>query len=65
MVRKLGKEIPQDIKIVGYDDVNITTWVSPSITTIKQPISEMGRLTVELIRKQMDGEQLEHAANRV
>ncbi|MBB6675184.1 LacI family DNA-binding transcriptional regulator [Cohnella nanjingensis] len=57
--RKLGKEIPQDIRIIGYDDVNAATWVSPAITTIKQPIEDMGRLAVELIRKQIDGEPFE------
>ncbi|MGG1878348.1 LacI family DNA-binding transcriptional regulator [Paenibacillus cisolokensis] len=56
---KLGRKIPRDIKIIGYDDVNITSWVSPSITTIKQPITDMGRMAVELVRKQMDGERIE------
>lgn len=57
--RKLGKEVPRQIRIVGYDDVSAASWVSPSITTVKQPIREMGRLAVELIRKQMDGEAFE------
>ncbi len=57
--RKLEKRIPEDIRIIGYDDVNAASWVSPAITTIKQPIEEMGRLAVELIRKQMDGEPYE------
>jgi len=59
--RKLGKEVPRDLKLIGYDDVNLTSWISPSLTTIRQPINEMGKLAVELIRKQMDGEAIEHA----
>jgi LacI family sucrose operon transcriptional repressor len=54
MCRKLGKTIPDDIRIVGYDDVRAASWIAPSITTIKQPIEEISRLAVELIRKQMD-----------
>ncbi|MFC5467362.1 LacI family DNA-binding transcriptional regulator [Cohnella suwonensis] len=56
--RKLGKEIPRQMRIVGYDDVSAASWVSPALTTIKQPIEDMGRLAVELIRKQMDGETI-------
>lgn len=54
-----GKRVPDDVRIVGYDDVNAASWLTPAITTVKQPISEIGRLAVELIRKQMDGEPLE------
>ncbi|MFD1956531.1 LacI family DNA-binding transcriptional regulator [Paenibacillus thailandensis] len=57
--RKLGKQVPGDIRIVGYDDVRMASWASPGITTIRQPIAEMGRTAVELIRKQMDGEPYE------
>lgn len=57
--RKLGIEVPGQIRVVGYDDVRAASWVSPSITTIKQPIRDMGRLAVELISKQMDGETIE------
>ncbi len=56
--RKIGKEVPGQIRIVGYDDVNAASWVSPSITTIKQPIRDMGRLAVELISKQLNGEPI-------
>jgi Transcriptional regulators len=54
--QKLGRDVPGQIRIVGYDDVNAATWFSPEITTVKQPIEEMGRKAVELIRMQMDGE---------
>lgn len=57
--RILGKEIPRDIRVIGYDDVNAAAWLSPSITTIKQPIQEMGRLAVDLIRRQLEGETVE------
>lgn len=57
--RKIGKEIPRQLKVIGYDDINITTWISPSITTIRQPIQEMGKLAVELIRQQLDGKMID------
>lgn len=46
---KLGKRVPHDMKIIGYDDVSIASLVSPQITTIRQPIAQMSELSVKLI----------------
>ncbi|CAM3042676.1 LacI family DNA-binding transcriptional regulator [Paenibacillus sediminis] len=56
---KAGKTIPRDVRIIGYDDVNAASWLTPELTSIKQPIEEIGRLAVELIRKQLEGEPFE------
>ncbi|MBP1153734.1 MULTISPECIES: LacI family DNA-binding transcriptional regulator [unclassified Paenibacillus] len=55
---RAGKHVPGDVRIVGYDDVKAASWLTPAITTVRQPIGEIGRLAVELIRKQMDDEPL-------
>lgn len=54
--RSLGLSIPDNLKVVGYDDIQLASWSSPSITTVKQPIEEMGRLAIDLIRRQMKEE---------
>lgn len=41
--------IPEDIKLVGFDDVDISQLTTPRITTVHQPIKEMARLSIELI----------------
>ena len=41
--------IPEDIKLVGFDDVDISQLTPPRITTVHQPIKEMARLSIELI----------------
>ena len=46
---ELNIRIPQDIKLVGFDDVEISKLTTPTITTIHQPIKEMSKLSVELI----------------
>ena len=38
-----GYSIPKDFSIVGYDDIEISKWIFPSLTTIKQPFLEIGR----------------------
>lgn len=53
-----GRNIPADLKIVGYDDVNIASLMVPKITTIRQPVEEMSKYAVELILKQIQGEMV-------
>lgn len=53
--RKLGRNVPEDIKIVGFDDVNIAALTSPSISTIHQPVSEMAAMAVDIVIKSTEG----------
>ncbi len=51
-----GIGVPQQVKIVGFDDVMISEITTPAITTIHQPVREMARLAVEYINKSLKGE---------
>lgn len=55
---EMGKQVPKDIKIVGFDDVSIASLTSPTISTIRQPIPEMAKIAIELLRKAMAGEMV-------
>ncbi len=48
-VRNRGLRIPQDISIVGFDDIPEAEWIRPALTTVRQPLREMGRLAVEML----------------
>lgn len=50
----LGKKITTDLKIVGYDDVSTASLVFPTLTTIKQPIENMGKLAIEILINQIE-----------
>lgn len=56
---RAGRRVPEDVRIVGFDDVNVASWVTPELTSVKQSITDIGRLAVELIRKQVEGEKIE------
>ena len=45
----LGLRVPDDIAIVGFDDVNFATMFEPALTTIAQPQYEMGKKAMELL----------------
>ncbi|WP_139902057.1 LacI family DNA-binding transcriptional regulator [Clostridium thermarum] len=54
----LGKKIPEDIKIVGYDDTYIASLIVPALTTISQPIKKIGEMAVEVIINELNGTEV-------
>ena len=44
-----GVKIPEQISIIGFDDLDISKFMTPGLTTIRQPISEKGERAVELL----------------
>ncbi|MCM2678413.1 LacI family DNA-binding transcriptional regulator [Echinimonas agarilytica] len=44
-----GLKVPEDVSVVGFDDIQISTTIWPPLTTIRQPINEMAERAIELI----------------
>ena len=50
--RESRRRVPEDMAIVGYDDVPMALWVTPPLTTLRAPCEDMGRLaTLQLIKR--------------
>lgn len=47
--RQLGLSIPEDLSIVGYDNLPITQWLNPPLTTVNQPLREMAGLATRML----------------
>jgi LacI family transcriptional regulator len=43
---RVGLRVPQDLSVVGFDDLELSQFVNPALTTVRVPISEMGRVAV-------------------
>ena len=56
--RHAGKRIPEDMRIIGYDDVKIASLLSPRLSSIRQPIEEMAERIIGLVVQQIQGEKL-------
>ncbi|MCZ7569248.1 MAG: LacI family transcriptional regulator [Ardenticatenaceae bacterium] len=48
--------VPGDVAVVGFDGIPLTQYTSPALTTVVQPISEMGRVAVELLLARIRGD---------
>ena len=49
--REHGFDLPEDLSIMGYDDVNFANYLYPKLTTIVNPVHEMGRMSAKLVLK--------------
>ncbi len=57
--RARGLRIPEDLSIVGFDDLEWAEYVSPALTTVRQPLAEMGRMAVSLLTRLLDNQSFE------
>lgn len=46
---ELGLRIPDDVSLVGFDDLTVSRWMGPSLTTVRQPLVQMAEAAVRLI----------------
>jgi LacI family transcriptional regulator len=57
--RERGLRVPEDLSIVGFDDVEPATIVTPTLTTVRQPLAEMGRTAVSLLMRLFERQRFE------
>ncbi|MFI5911169.1 LacI family DNA-binding transcriptional regulator [Dactylosporangium sp. NPDC051541] len=53
--RRLGREVPDDVSVVGYDDSLFMNCTDPPLTTVRQPIQAIGQAAVTLLVSQVAG----------
>lgn len=53
---EMGLRVPEDVSVIGYDDVPMAAWPSYNLTTIRQPVRRMVEATVDILLNQIEGE---------
>ena len=54
-----GLRVPEDLSVTGFDDIDLAQATSPMLTTVRQPLAEMGRMAVSLLIRLLDGHQVD------
>ena len=52
----LGLAVPQDVAVIGFDDIPPASWVRPRLTTVAQPAKEMGLMLAQMLFERIQGE---------
>ena len=52
--REQGIAVPQDLSVVGFDDIMVASYVTPALTTIRQPKAELGRIATRTLLDLLD-----------
>jgi LacI family transcriptional regulator len=48
-VHEAGLRVPQDVSVVGFDDIPLSSYTRPRLTTISQPTHQIGKLAAEML----------------
>jgi LacI family transcriptional regulator len=53
-LKELGRRVPEDVAVVGYDNIAIAEWYDPTLTTVDQPHYQMGALAMQALLKRLE-----------
>ncbi|TXC92283.1 LacI family DNA-binding transcriptional regulator [Streptomyces sp. ISID311] len=56
-LRAHGRRVPDEVAVVGFDDLEPAAWADPPLTTVRQDVEEMGRLMAQLLLRLLDREK--------
>ncbi len=54
-----GLSVPDDLSVVGYDDIALSRWMSPQLTTVHQPLRRMGEEATRIVLRLSEGETVD------
>lgn len=57
-LRSRGLRIPEDVAVTGFDDITEAAWFEPPLTSISQPLVDMGRQSVQTLLSQLNGDPM-------
>lgn len=55
--RSAGLRIPEDLSIIGFDDIPAAEWIEPGLTTIRQPVTQMAETATRALLRHLEGNE--------
>jgi DNA-binding LacI/PurR family transcriptional regulator len=63
-IKRAGLRIPEDIAVIGYDDIPLASHTSPTLSTVRQPTREQGKVAAEFLLRRIEGDREQPRAER-
>ncbi|WP_461206656.1 LacI family DNA-binding transcriptional regulator [Clostridium sp. DL1XJH146] len=63
-IKEAGLSVPEDISIIGFDDIEMCKYLTPKLTTIRQNLDKIGKSAVDILVKQID-EKTKHRVKKI
>jgi DNA-binding LacI/PurR family transcriptional regulator len=54
-LQQMGRRIPADVSVIGFDDITSSADTHPPLTTVRQPLREMGRVGAQILLDMLRG----------
>ena len=64
-IKEAGLRIPEDIAIVGFDDISLAVRTSPPLTTVRQPMRLEGQIAAEMLLEKINGKESKPRIERI
>ncbi|SNT61588.1 DNA-binding transcriptional regulator, LacI/PurR family [Asanoa hainanensis] len=58
-LREAGRRVPDDVAVIGFDDIEMARYTEPPLTTVRQPIQQIGREMARQLMRLVAGEEIE------
>ena len=56
-IREAGLEVPTDVSVIGFDDIEAANYHSPTLTTVRQPLKEMGEIAAKTLMQAIESKR--------
>lgn len=58
-IREAGLSVPEDISVIGFDDIEAAIYNNPPLTTVRQPLQRMGEIAAETVLNRIDNREIQ------
>jgi LacI family transcriptional regulator len=64
-LREAGMQVPNDVSVMGFDDIQCAAFQTPALTTVRQPLRKMGKIAAETLLRRLTSSGIDSAPSKI